>query len=139
QRSLASFLRDNGVDLIIGGHPHVIQHMELTDADSTGRRILTVYSLGNFISNMRTTDTRGGAMVKVVLRRSPDGLPAVHSAEYALVFTVPAGSGQSNYRLYPIDSDSIPSAWRSRASAFASSARRIFSAHNHNVKEVSAR
>ncbi|MDE6415981.1 MAG: CapA family protein, partial [Duncaniella sp.] len=35
QRDLAEFLKKQGADLIIGGHPHVIQPMEIFDVDST--------------------------------------------------------------------------------------------------------
>lgn len=136
QTSLARHMREKGVEMIIGGHPHVIQPMELTDADSTGRRQLTVYSLGNFISNMRTTDTRGGAMVSVTLRRDSLGLAVVSDASYSLVFTVPPTGASGNFVLYPADSDQIPQAWKSRAAAFASSARRIFNGHNVSVPEA---
>ena len=44
ERDMAKFLADNGVDLIIGTHPHVIQPVEYI-GDT-----LVFYSLGNFIS-----------------------------------------------------------------------------------------
>ena len=74
QRDMAQFLKDRGVDLIIGGHPHVIQPMQLEPNDKNNERnTLLVYSLGNFISNMKTTDTRGGAMVHATLKRDAKG------------------------------------------------------------------
>ncbi len=42
QRSMAHFAIDNGVDLVVGHHPHVLQGME----SYNGKNI--VYSLGNF-------------------------------------------------------------------------------------------
>jgi poly-gamma-glutamate synthesis protein (capsule biosynthesis protein) len=71
QTSLAAFLHENGVNLVIGSHPHVIQPMHLTE-DPSGQRQLVVYSLGNFISNQRQPLTDGGAMVRVVLKREND-------------------------------------------------------------------
>ena len=44
QRDIAKFLADNGVDIIIGTHPHVIEPVEWID------NTLVFYSLGNFIS-----------------------------------------------------------------------------------------
>ena len=44
ERKTARFLADNGVDIIIGTHPHVIQPVEWLDDT------LVIYSLGNFIS-----------------------------------------------------------------------------------------
>ncbi len=135
QKSLARYLADSGVEMIIGGHPHVIQPMELSEADSIGSRQLLVYSLGNFISNMRTTDARGGAILKVKLRRTADGHAIVGDAAYRLVFTVPPTDGHTNFRLMQVDSPSIPAQWKGRAAAFASSARKIFDRHNINVQE----
>jgi poly-gamma-glutamate synthesis protein (capsule biosynthesis protein) len=42
QKNMAHFAIDNGVDLVIGHHPHVLQGMETYE----GKNIL--YSLGNF-------------------------------------------------------------------------------------------
>ena len=44
QKNTAKFLADNGVDIIIGTHPHVIEPVEWID------NTLVIYSLGNFIS-----------------------------------------------------------------------------------------
>ncbi len=44
EKSTANFLAENGVDIIIGTHPHVIQPVEWID------NTLVIYSLGNFIS-----------------------------------------------------------------------------------------
>lgn len=128
QKSLADYIRGLGVDAIIGGHPHVVQPMELTDDDSPQ---LTVYSLGNFISNMKTTDTRGGAMLKLVLRRGDDGKVRIVDTSYRLVFTEPPHKGE-NYRLEWVDRSDDP-----RAKAFARSARAVFGKHNVNVAEES--
>lgn len=126
QTSLADYLRKLGVEVIIGGHPHVIQPMEYTGGDTPS---LLVYSLGNFISNMKTTDTRGGAMAKVRLVRGDDGKVRVADASYRLVFTEPAAAGH-NYHLEWVDVSDDP-----RAAAFARSARAIFGKHNKNVAE----
>ena len=132
QTKLADRLVREGADLVIGGHPHVIQPMEMR-TDSTGRRQLVVYSLGNFISGMRTRDTRGGAMVSVRLSRDSIGRAIVKDADYTLVFTVP-GSQSRNFRLVYPDSCGDP-AWTPQARAFAASARTIFDKHNRAVPE----
>ncbi len=44
EKDMAKFLADNGVDIIIGTHPHVIQPVEWIDDT------IVFYSLGNFIS-----------------------------------------------------------------------------------------
>ncbi len=132
QKSLAAFLMDEGVDMVIGGHPHVIQPLEMRRRDD-GRNCLICYSLGNFISNMKTRDTRGGAMLEVKLARDSMGRAVVDDANYSLVFTVPPTAGK-NFRLVRPDSCDA-AAWRQHAKAFAAKAREIFTKHNVGVEE----
>jgi poly-gamma-glutamate capsule biosynthesis protein CapA/YwtB (metallophosphatase superfamily) len=49
QKSLAQMLANEGVDLIIGHHPHVLQPMEWITRED-GNKTFVVYSLGNFLS-----------------------------------------------------------------------------------------
>jgi poly-gamma-glutamate capsule biosynthesis protein CapA/YwtB (metallophosphatase superfamily) len=49
QRELAQFLANEGVDIILGSHPHVLQPMEWIKTKD-GRKSFVIYSLGNFIS-----------------------------------------------------------------------------------------
>lgn len=67
QRRMAEFLRREGVQLIIGSHPHVVQPIE---RDSLGG--LIVYSLGNLLSNQHKRYTDGGLMVRVELEKKGD-------------------------------------------------------------------
>lgn len=133
QKSLAKFLADQGVELIIGGHPHVIQPMELRLNEKTGRPCFTVYSLGNFISAMRTTDTRGGAMARVTLARDFFGRPYVKGASYRLVFTQPSVGRGDNFRLYPAESGEIRPTMETFRKSFIRNATGIFDRHNINV------
>ncbi len=64
QRTYARFFVRNGVNLIIGSHPHVVQNAEI----QYGKDSIPVpvyYSVGNSISNQRDVNTNGGIMVKV--------------------------------------------------------------------------
>ncbi len=88
QKNLVNFLEEQGVDLIIGGHPHVIQPMEMRLNKTTGKKMFIVYSLGNFISAMHKTDTQGGAMARVRLKRDNMGRAVVDTASYRLVFVI---------------------------------------------------
>lgn len=126
QRSLADWLQQQGVELIIGSHPHVIQPMELRD-NPDGTRCLVVYSLGNFISAMRTRDTRGGAVVSVRLSRDVDGKVHVADASYRLHFTEPA-DGSHNFRVVDAFRSNDP-----RAAAFRNQAESILGKHNRGV------
>lgn len=136
QRHLADFLEALGVDMIIGAHPHVIQPMEIRPNryDST-KNVLLVYSLGNFVSNMRTPDTRGGAMVHAKLFRGDDKKASVKAADYRLLFTVPADGNNKNFKV--MEADSVKNGrWKPHAEEFARRARNIFDKHNIGVPEA---
>lgn len=133
QRKLADFLTAHGVDLVIGSHPHVIQPMEMRTDSISGKKSLVVYSLGNFISNMKTRDTRGGALAIAKLRRDSLGKAYIESASYRLLFTKPGVAGKSNYTLHPAERFNDPQ-WGGHCKAFQRSAEAIFNKHNINVK-----
>lgn len=136
QRDMASFLKDQGVDLIIGSHPHVIQPMKIERNDKEEKDVLVVYSLGNFISNMKTADTRGGALVRVDIERDDDGKPRLIKAEYDTFFAAKP-EGNHNFRVYPSAlSDSIPTDQRYHWKIFDTSARKVFEKHNVGVKPI---
>lgn len=61
QIQLAQRLSDAGVDVIVGGHPHVIQPMDYLTGKS-GNQTLVMYSLGNFISSQAENDRMLGGM-----------------------------------------------------------------------------
>ena len=68
QQGVGQWLADLGIDLVIGGHPHVVQDYQVLTA-SDGRRVPVVYSLGNLISNQRWEHSNGGIMVTVDIDR----------------------------------------------------------------------
>lgn len=67
QKKWENLFYSNGADLVIGSHPHVPQKA-VAYSDSTGKvKRITVYSLGNAISNMSAKNTRVGIMLEVNL------------------------------------------------------------------------
>ena len=71
QRELAQFLADQGVMLVIGHHPHVVQPLEwLTGKD--GNATLVMYSLGNFVSNQSRRNTMLEGMLFVAFWAKED-------------------------------------------------------------------
>lgn len=135
QRALADFLVNQGVDMVIGGHPHVIQPMKVVHSDKYNKDCLVVYSLGNFISNMKTNDTRGGALVTCTIERDATGNTFFKSATYDTFYSAkPDGSARSNYRVIPSwMPDRIPSAQMGWWKGFDTAARKVFDAENINV------
>ena len=75
QRELARWLAEQGFDLIIGGHPHVVEDAEyltvtrVRDNKEVQVQVPVLYSLGNLISNQRRLNTNGGIMVRIDLQR----------------------------------------------------------------------
>lgn len=100
QKQLADWLIEHGVDHVIGNHPHVIQPLEIRTDSVTGKQHLVVYSLGNYISNMKVRATDGGMMVRLVLEK--DSATRVADCAYSLVYTArPIKSGKKNFQLIP--------------------------------------
>jgi hypothetical protein len=61
-------LHERGADIVIGSHPHVIQPISYIqhEQDTLG---VTVFSLGNFVSNQSKRYTNGGLGVHLTLYR----------------------------------------------------------------------
>lgn len=135
QRSLADFLIKEGVDIIIGGHPHVVQPMKVMTDKTTGRRSLVVYSLGNLISNMTKANTRGGALVRVVIERDPaTGKVRFRDAEYdTFVTEVPSGEG-TNFRVVPSWAvDKLPAAQKANWTQHNNAVQKLYDKYNVDV------
>ena len=130
QKNMADFLEKQGVDLIIGAHPHVIQPMEFrTNRYFPDKNVFLVYSLGNFVSNMKTADTRGGVMAHVTICRDDVGRAHIKAASYRLLFTM-----ADKFKV--LEADSVKSQlWKGKAKAFSDRARDIFDKHNVCVPE----
>ena len=85
QKAMERWLYGHGVSHIIGGHPHVVQPVEerktkghaepglMTRADSTDVH-LTVWSLGNYLSNMSAKNTDHGLAVTLYFVNDKSGL-----------------------------------------------------------------
>ena len=134
QRDLADFLVDQGVDLVIGGHPHVIQPMEVRRNDKENKDVLVVYSLGNLISNMTTADTSGGALVRVKVQRDEDGVARFKHADYDTFYTAKPEGAFKNFTVIPSwMSEKIPAGQKDAWNIFNRSSSKIFDKYNKNV------
>ena len=137
EKELADWLLAQGVDHVIGSHPHVLQPMEVKKDAHTPAKHLVVYSLGNFISNMSKENTDGGAMVRLELVKYYD-IVQMKSCDYSLVWTSrPFLSGKMNYEVYPagyinkpLDNKEIVPMKR-----FLKNSRELFENNNKGIKE----
>ena len=100
QEKWAKIFAENGADLVIGTHPHVIEPIEWCD------ETLVYYSLGNYVNwtsgtGPGTANRMVGGMAEVTLTRSEDGDVCIEDyGVTALVTDLRAGSdGVTVYRL----------------------------------------
>lgn len=83
QEELAAFLFDHGADIILGGHSHVPQPLELRTLPD-GRQGFVCYSLGNFISSQNDPLTDTTAVLTLELTRDNEtGKTEVSGYTYA--------------------------------------------------------
>ena len=115
QNKIAQRLCDIGFDVIVGGHPHVVQPMELlTSTVDDSHKTVCIYSLGNAVSNQRTGVsslfppgyTEDGALFTVTFEKYSDG--KVYLAETDVIPTwvnMHQNNGPKEYNILPLIKD----------------------------------
>lgn len=88
QTKIATALCELGVDVIVGGHPHVVQPMELITSEDGTHSMVVAYSLGNSVSNQRrermdlsTGHTEDGMFLTLNFTKYTDGSVLLSSVE----------------------------------------------------------
>ena len=136
QRRMADWLIENGVDHVIGGHPHVAQPMELLN---DGKNFVA-YSLGNVISNQSKPNTYGGYMVRLDFVKN-DSLTMLTDCAYIpyWVSRPHDNNFKHNYRILSLDEpDSLlTNQERQLRDTISESMRTLFKQHNvGDIKEI---
>ena len=136
QRRMADWLIENGVDHVIGGHPHVAQPMELLN---DGKNFVA-YSLGNVISNQSKPNTYGGYMVRLDFVKN-DSLTMLSECAYIpyWVSRPHDNNFKHNYRILSLDeTDSLlTNQERQLRDTISESMRTLFKQHNvGDIKEI---
>lgn len=80
QKEYVKLFSDLGVDIVIGTHPHVLQPVEWVTNESTGKKMIVYYSLGNFISHQTSVDQLCGGMARLTIEKN-NGEISVSSAK----------------------------------------------------------
>lgn len=89
QEDLADFLFQNGVDIILGTHPHVLEPMEkrtVTLDDGTTKDGFVIYSLGNFIADQNAEYTRDSIILNLDITKHTDGKISIDNYEYVPIY-----------------------------------------------------
>jgi poly-gamma-glutamate capsule biosynthesis protein CapA/YwtB (metallophosphatase superfamily) len=101
QTDLADYFFNNGVDIIIGSHPHVIQKMVWTKSSEGGKDRLVAFSLGNFVSNQRKTRTDGGTMIRIELTWTGDSFKITNAGYYLSWVYTPLENYRQKFYILP--------------------------------------
>jgi len=99
QKDLTEFFYEQGVDLVIGTHPHVLEPVEWIETDQ-GHRMLIYYSLGNFMSYQKEAPRMLGGMASITITKDSKGT-YISAAAITPIIThyEPGPTGFSIYKL----------------------------------------
>ena len=89
QEELADFLFQNGVDIILGTHPHVLEPMEkrtVTLEDGTTKDGFVIYSLGNFIADQNADYTKDSIILNLDITKHIDGSITIDNYDYIPIY-----------------------------------------------------
>ena len=108
QENLADFLFKNGVDIIFGSHPHVLEPMEkrtITMEDGTTKDGFVIYSLGNFMSGQVSENTQNTIILQLKITKHVDnGKITIDDVNYVPIFMYNMGSGnEKKYKILDIN------------------------------------
>lgn len=96
QEELADFLFENGADIILGSHPHVLEKMEkrtIELEDGTTKDGFIIYSLGNFMSGQYYDYTQQSIILDLQITKHGDGSISIDSASYTPIYMYKSSSG----------------------------------------------
>lgn len=105
QKQIAKKVADLGIDLIVGGHPHVIQPGEVI-MTKDNRKVYCLYSMGNAITNQRleymksyskTRHTEDGVFLITEFTRNKDGKTTLSKVSYIPTYVNVSRSGGKMY------------------------------------------
>ena len=101
QKELAQFLADEGADIILGHHSHVLQPAEWVEGQD-GHDAFVIYSLGNFFSGQRELDQKIGGILTLTITKTEaasESVIDVHSPEFMPTYN--ADQNEADYIVLP--------------------------------------
>ncbi len=108
QKELVDFLLTQGVDVVLGSHPHVIQPMEIrqvTTVDGEEKEAFLIYSLGNFVSNQRDRYRDSGLILQLYFQKNFEtGRTSLERVEYIPTWVDKSNvDGKLQYRVLAVE------------------------------------
>ncbi|WP_060681160.1 CapA family protein [Virgibacillus halodenitrificans] len=103
QKDLVQFATDQGADIILGHHPHVLQPVEWMEGKG-GKRSFVIYSLGNFLSGQDEFYRRiGGVLTLTLTKEEKKGEEAkVKISNPQFLPTFVTFTNESDYKVVPM-------------------------------------
>lgn len=89
QEELADFLFTNGVDIILGNHPHVLEQMEkrtITLDDGSTKEGFVIYACGNFICDQNAENTRNSIILNLTITKHADKKIIIDDVNYVPIY-----------------------------------------------------
>lgn len=104
QYHLEELLFENGVNVILGSHPHVLQRMEKVDlgTEEEPREGFVIYSLGNFVSGQVKENTKNSIILNLTITKKGTGEVTIDSAKYTPIYTYRTGAASQQFRVLDI-------------------------------------
>ena len=138
QTELADLLLENGVDLILGGHSHVPQPMEMrtvTHSDGSEKNAFICYSLGNFISCQNDSLTDTTAVLTLKLTKDPmTGMAEVTEYSYVPLLMLDREAGPERFELLDVyealKAPDLTDAMKQKLEKAVEDCHEIFGAHD---------
>ena len=112
QQNIAKELCELGIDALIGGHPHVVQPVDLLTNEEGNHQMVCVYSLGNNLSDQRKEridaapegHTEDGLMVELELEKSEDGKVSLAGMNFIPTWVYKTSDSENpSYYILPLD------------------------------------
>ena len=98
---LTDLLTNNGADVIIGHHPHVLQPVDWISVNGEHERFAN-YSLGNFLSNQKGLDRNIGAISQITLTKERKNGGFTHSVSNASMMPTYNTSAEYGFKIVPL-------------------------------------
>lgn len=142
QKKLAGFLFRNGVDIIVGSHPHVLQKMEFTKKSNESNEHVIAYSLGNFVSNQRTRKRDGGAIFQLSIEKKDNEVKITNCGYYLTWVFKPLIDNKRKFEILPCSvmgselNTELDSISKEKMDLFLLDSRTLLKKENKNVNEI---
>lgn len=108
QKQMVDIAVDAGADIVIGGHPHVLQpyerrYVKAPEAPGGMRPVLIAYSLGNFVSHQIRRYTDGGMIFQFTVVKRDGGLEIKAIGYEPVLVYIDRSGKRSQYRVLPVN------------------------------------